>query len=63
MKGYEDVAAGLMLLIVILVGGYVYLNDQANKQKEVLQIPQKHVELKSDKKDLSKFETAVKITQ
>lgn len=47
MKGYEDIAAGLMLLIVILVGGYVYLNDQANKQKEVLQIPKKHVEVKT----------------
>lgn len=63
MKGYEDIAAGLMLLIVILVGGYVYLNGQVNKQKEVLQIPQKHVELKADKKDVSKFESAVKITQ
>lgn len=41
MKGYEDVAAGLMLLIVILVGGYVYLNDQLIKQKEVVQVPHK----------------------
>lgn len=54
MKGYEDIAAALMLLIVILVGGYVYLNDQVIKQKEVLQIPsasqkspQKHVEVKT----------------
>lgn len=61
MKGYEDVAAGLMLLIVILAGGYVYLNDQANKQKEVLQIPQKHVELRADKKQT--FESLVKITE
>lgn len=63
MKGYEDLVAGLLLLVVILVGGYVYLNDQLIKQKESLQIPHKHVELKADKKDLSKFETAVKITQ
>lgn len=56
MKGYEDVAAGLMLLIVILVGGYVYLNDQANKQKEVLQIPQKHLEVKT-------FESKSKATE
>lgn len=63
MKGYEDLAAGLALLVVVLVGGYVYLNDQLIKQKESLQIQQKYVELKADKKDLSKFETAVKITQ
>lgn len=63
MKGYEDLIAGLLLLVVILVGGYTYLNSQLIKQKEVLQIPQKHVELKVDKNDVSKFESAVKITQ
>lgn len=63
MKGYEDLVSGILLLVVILVGGYTYLNSQLIKQKEVLQIPQKHVELKADKKDVSKFESAVKITQ
>lgn len=54
MKGYEDLIAGLLLLVVILVGGYTYLNSQLIKQKEVLQIPsasqkspQKHVEIKT----------------
>lgn len=41
MKGYEDVAAGLMLLIVVIVGGYVYLSDQLIKQKEAVQVPHK----------------------
>lgn len=61
MKGYEDLVAGLLLLVVILVGGYVYLNDQLIKQKESLQIPQKHVELKVDKKHT--FESTSKITE
>ena len=39
MKGYEDLIAGLLLLIVILIGGYTYLNSQVIKQREVLQIP------------------------
>lgn len=63
MKGYEDLVAGLLLLVVILVGGYTYLNSQLIKQKEVLQVPQKHVELMTDKKDVSKFEVANKRTE
>ena len=39
MKGYEDLIAGLCLLVVILVGGYTYLNSQVIKQRDVLQIP------------------------
>lgn len=63
MKGYEDLVAGLLLLVVVLIGGYTYLNSQLIKQKEVLQISQKHVELKADKKDVSKFEVANKRTE
>lgn len=63
MKGYEDIAAGLMILAVVLIGGYFYLNSEMYKQKEVLQIPQKRVELKIDKKDVSKFEVANKRTE
>lgn len=47
MKGYEDLVAGLLLLVVILVGGYTYLNSEVIKQKEVLQVPQKNVEIKT----------------
>lgn len=63
MKGYEDLVAGLLLLVVILVGGYTYLNSQLIKQKEVLQIPsasqkspQKHQEVKT-------FESKSKATE
>lgn len=48
MKGYEDVAAGLMLLVVTLVGGYFYLNSEVIKQqRETMQYPKKHVESKT----------------
>ena len=58
MKGYEDVAAGLMLLVVTLVGGYFYLNSEVIKQQreELRTAPKKHVEMKS-------FETLVKVTE
>lgn len=56
MKGYEDLVAGLLLLIVILIGGYTYLNSQVIKQREVLQVPQKYVESKT-------FEVKVKETK
>ena len=40
MKGYEDVAAGLMLLTAVLVGGYYYLNSEVIKQqRETVQYP------------------------
>jgi hypothetical protein len=39
MKGHEDLLAGLLLLVVILIGGYTYLNSQVIKQREVLQVP------------------------
>lgn len=66
MKGYEDLVAGLLLLVVVLVGGYVYLNDQLIRQKESLQQNEKRVELKEQarpKIDLSKFEAASKRTE
>lgn len=63
MKGYEDVVAGLLLLIVVLVGGYVYLDSQVYKQKQVLQVEEKRVELKADKKERLTFQQAVKVTE
>lgn len=49
MKGYEDIAATLALLVVVLVGGYVYLNSEVIKQQreELRTAPKKHVEMKS----------------
>lgn len=42
MKGYEDLVAGLLLLVVVLVGGYVYLNSEVIKQqRETMQYPKK----------------------
>lgn len=61
MKGYEDIVATLAFLVVVLAGGYVYLNSQVIKQKEVLQVPEKRVELKADKKQT--FESLVKRTE
>jgi len=58
MKGYEDIAATLALLIVVLVGGYVYLNSEVIKQQreELRTAPKKHVESKT-------FESLVKVTE
>jgi outer membrane receptor for monomeric catechols len=59
MKGYEDLVAGLLLLIVILIGGYTYLNSQVIKQREVLQVPaaaEKNVEKRA-------FESLSKVTE
>lgn len=39
MKGYEDLVAGLLLLVVVLVGGYTYLQSEVFKQKQSLQVP------------------------
>ena len=48
MKGYEDLVAGLLLLVVVLIGGYVYLNSEVIKQqRETIQYPKKHIELKT----------------
>lgn len=63
MKGYEDICATLMLLAVILIGGYFYLQSEVYKQKEVLQIPMKSVDLNVDKKERLTFETLSKITE
>lgn len=60
MKGYEDVVAGLLLLIVVLVGGYVYLDSQVYKQKQVLQVEAVKHKITSDK---TMFEVAVKATK
>ena len=58
MKGYEDLVAGLLLLVVVLVGGYVYLNSQVIKQKQSLQVPA--VEKKAEKRS---FESLMKHTE
>lgn len=64
MKGYEDVVAGLLLLIVVLVGGYVYLDSQVYKQKQVLQVEAvKHKVETESKSDKIMFEVAVKTTK
>ena len=49
MKGYEDIAATLALLAVVLVGGYFYLNSEVIKQQreELRTAPKKHVEMKT----------------
>ena len=58
MKGYEDLVAGLLLLVVILVGGNDYLNSQVTKQREVLQVSaaEKKVEKRA-------FESLSKVTE
>lgn len=58
MKGYEDIAATLALLVAVLIGGYVYLNSEVIKQQreELRTAPKKHVESKS-------FESLVKVTE
>ena len=58
MKGFEDLVAGLLLLVVILIGGYTYLNSQVIQQKQSLQVPA--VEEKAEKRS---FETLVKRTE
>lgn len=65
MKGYEDVVAGLLLLIVVLIGGYVYLDSQVYKQKQVLQVPTASVPVVKNKitSEKTMFEVAVKSTE
>jgi hypothetical protein len=58
MKGHEDLLAGLLLLVVILIGGYTYLNSQVIKQREVLQVPA--AEKKVEKRV---FESLSKVTE
>lgn len=63
MKGYEDVAAGLALLIVVLVGGYVYLGSQVYKQKSLQVEAVKHKVTTEAKSDKTMFEVVVKRTE
>lgn len=65
MKGYEDVVAGLLLLIVVLIGGYVYLGSEVYKQKQVLQVPTVSVPVVKNKitSDKTMFESVVKRTE
>lgn len=62
MKGYEDVAATLVVLGAVLVGGYFYLQSETYHQKQSLH----QVETEAQKKveyDWSKFEVASKRTE
>lgn len=64
MKNYlcTDIAATLMFLAVVLVGGYFYLQEQVieqNKQRPVV-VKQAKLENKSEK---TMFEVAVKRTE
>ena len=64
MKGYEDLIAGLLLLVVVLVGGYVYLDSQVYKQKQVLQVEAVKNKVKTESKgDKTMFESVVKRTE
>lgn len=57
-----DIAAILMcILLVVLVGQY-YIHKKAVENNSLHQI-EKRVELKVEKKDMSKFEVAVKVTE
>lgn len=64
MKGYEDLIAGLCLLVVVLVGGYTYLQSEVFKQKQTLQqasvVKDKTTNKPSEK---TLFEVAVKATE
>lgn len=63
MKDYEDLIAGLCLLVVVLAGGYTYLQSEVFKQKQSLQVPvvkEKKVIQRSEK---TIFEVAVKYTE
>lgn len=55
-----DVAAILICLLAVVIGGQYFINQ---KKENSLKSVEKRVELKVDKKDTSKFETAVKITE
>ena len=62
MKGYEDIAAGLALLITVIIGGYYYLQSETYHKKQSLH----QAEAKPQKKanyDWPKFEVAVKATE
>lgn len=62
-----DLTASLILLIVILVGGYLYAkNKEEVNRAKVVEIPVtviKPVEKDKPKYDKTKFETAHKITE
>lgn len=61
MRGYEDLIAGLCLLVVVLVGGYVYLDSQVYKQKQVLKVPV--IKKQVSNSDKTMFEVASKTTE
>lgn len=62
MKGYEDLAAGLMLLAVVLIGGYFYLNQQVIDQKKVTPVVNKKV-VENTRSEKTMFEVMVKRTE
>lgn len=61
-----DLAATLILLIVILVGGYLYAKNKEELNRSKVEIPAtvvKPVEQDKPKYDRTKFETAHKVTE
>lgn len=56
-----DVLAILICLLAVVVLGQYYIHKK-DMENNSLQEVEKRVELKTDKKDMSKFESAVKIT-
>ena len=63
MKGYEDLVAGLLLLVVVLVGGYTYLQSEVFKQKQSLQVPLVKEKPLVQRSEKTMFETVVKRTE
>lgn len=59
MKGYEDLVAGLTLLVVVLIGGYFYLDSQVIVQKKA---ETAKIEVKAQRSEKTMFEVAVKQT-
>lgn len=57
-----DVAAILMCALLIVLIGQYYIHKKQAENNNLHQI-EKRVELEVDKKDMSKFETAVKTTE
>jgi hypothetical protein len=62
MKGYEDVAAGLALLITVIIGGYYYLQSETYHQKQSLHQVDGRAQNKTNY-DQSRFEVASKRTE
>lgn len=63
MKGYEDIVATLSFLVVVLTGGYFYLNSEAMQQKKAQVVKEKIVQRNVQRSEPTMFEVAVKTTE